>query len=330
MYKKRTDIIDILEHLGRTGGKFPAYLTQEDMVEIKRVGYRYYDCIPLFPFKEKINNAYKLKDNEELMRYVYILIGYFLLEKFIGSYGSPTRYQPPFGLFDQKIEDFLYLFAFFNGGNYYIDSYEYFQRNGFSRRTYRTSSFFLENSSKHGYEKLFNEIKSRDLNKYFDEIEKQKEEEKKAAEERKIREQEYRDWLIKQDWYPEYIQVNQAKAEISKNKQIKKGLGAKIDSLNDQIKLNQEQQIKLEAMYNKKFNDLKRKRNLSNLKDKSSNEILTFILDAEEPFDLYEPLFTKLDIQDISSLSQEKLEKFKDKASKSNKKSGFRKLLKSL
>ncbi len=300
MDRLRPDILEIYEHLGRYG-KFPSYLTDEEILSIK--SSQLYDSLwDLGPNTKILENRVKLAylnlDNFELVKVIYILKGYHILEKLLNGYGSPSSlyrgYAADIGL-DPQICNFFNNWIRFNGGNYYFDSIEPSEEN------FKMISW------------QFEDIKERNLERYLIDLEREKEfkkqEEARISKQRQEELMRYQEWLEAQPWYSHGIEIDKLEEEIT--------------ILKKQLK---EKESKLQ--YNKfQFTNLKI---IPELLKKSSKEILLYIISSNNHIDFYEPLLEKILMEDIKKLDNKNFNKFMDKLKVSGKKSKFRKLYKEL
>jgi len=301
MDRIRPDILEIYEHLGRYG-KFPSYLTDEEILSIK--SSKLFDSLWHLGqntkiLENRVKLAYLNLDNFELIKVTYILMGYHILEKLLNGYGSLSSlyrgYAVDIGL-DPQICNFFSNWIRFNGGNnYYFDSIEPSQDN-------------LKVISKQ-----FEEIKERNLEKYLIDLKREKEfkkqEEARISKKRQEELMRYQEWLESQPWYSFGIEIDKLERDIT--------------FLKNQLK---EKESKLR--YNKfQYTNLKI---IPELLKKNSKEILLYIISSKNHIDFYVQLLEKILMEDIKKLDNEKFNIFLDKLKVSGKKSKFRKLYKEL
>jgi len=157
------------------------------------------------------------------------------------------------------------------------------------------------------------DIKERNLENYLTDLKREKEfkkqEDARISKQRQEELIKYQEWIESQAWYSYGIEIDKLEQEIA--------------ILKKQLK---EKESKLQ--FNKfQFTNLKI---IPELLNKSSKEILLYIISSKNHIDFYVPLLEKILMEDIKKLDNEKFNKFLDKLKVSGKKSKFRKLYKVL
>ena len=320
MDRLRPDTLEILEHLGRTN-EFPSYLTSE---EVKTVlsswEYTYSLEIPLL--HKYIEEAYKNYDNEILIKVIYILMGFVLLESKGYGFGSTTPFQKiPFDVtyylhIDNEVISFIRGYISYNGGNYYLPAIN---------KSPESTEYLM---------KKLEYLKNRDLKKYMEPIEKAKEkakidelERKKLAKIENDKKIAYQRWAESQIWYPTLIQITQTKKNINNLEgdiyKLERELRETVNSLEHKISIEKDNLQKFTKRY-------KRLKLVADFSEKQPIEIIDYIIESDEHIDIFEPLADKLTLKDIKYLSKRVLDKLIDKLKVSGKKSKFRKLYKEL
>lgn len=314
MEKLRPDILEILEFIGRNG-ELPYYFSDDEKKEFIK-------NIPILGIIQKLGGpelreyasiAYRDFDNELLMRVVYILMGYHFLETMCsrygygGAFGSPTFlganvYFEKLGL-DDEIHNFIRLFVDTYGGNYYSSYSHQFN-----------STDFIKVAN------YLNYLKNRNLQEYFNNLKLEKEKKldeevmsnmrRKIAQKKHNEEYERREEFLKsKTWYP---------------------YAAEIEELENDIRILKTQVFQSEKRLKYYKYLYAQTKIIPELLEKSSKEILLYLVSSPDPVDFYEPLCNLIKIEDINNLNQNDYNLLLSKLKVTKKNSKFRKLYKVL
>jgi len=314
MDRLRPDILEILEYIGENG-ELPHYFSDSEKEDfIKNLPRIYINQKLGEPeLRDFVHRAYRNFDNEALMKVVYILMGYHYLETMCsrhgygGSFGSPTFLGGNIDYYnldlDDEIDRFIRLFVATYGGNYYSRSVPHIN-----------SVDFIKISNYLKY------LQNRDLKEYFKHLKLQKEknldiqimkEMKNKISQRK-QEEEYEKrkvFIMSKTWYPYATEIEELENDIRilKNQVVQ-----------SEKRLKYYQYLFAQAKIIPEFSE------------KSSAEILSYLISSPDPIDFYESLFTQIKMEDIKNLNQDDYKLLLNKFKTTRKNSKFRKLYKKL